>query len=51
MIMAFKKAVDCATRDKLRLRMTQNPNLTLAMFRAELKREFVVDARKQHRQA
>jgi hypothetical protein len=49
MLMAFKSAVDEATQIKLRSRMAQNPHITLAAFRAELRREFGVDAQKQYR--
>ena len=45
----FKTCLDEATQVKLRVRMRQNPSLTLTEFKRELRNEFGVDTQRQHR--
>jgi hypothetical protein len=49
LLIEFKACLDEATQIKLRVRMQQDPGLTLAAFKRELRGEFGVDSQKQHR--
>ena len=49
LLVEFKSCLDDPTQIKLRVRMQQEPRLSLTTFKREVRSEFGVDSRKQHR--